>query len=121
MSETGLQSGFYQQARGLAELVDDVLLSLKRHKNDTGASTAEWDRLGEILVRLGAEAADFQSKTLLGILGVTPSERQQWLNTGNALIAHDPREEATEVLRDLADRLETGQANAVARMRGRVP
>lgn len=121
MSETGLQSGFYQQTRGLAELVDDVLLGLKHAKGRGQTGTAEWDRLGEILVRLGADTADFQSKTLLGILGVTPTEKRQWLNTGNALIAHDPQEETAAILRDLADRLETGQANAVARMRGRHP
>lgn len=121
MSETGLQSGFYQQTRGLAELVDDVLLSLKYAESHGRTGTAEWDRLGEILARLGADATDFQSKTLLGILGVTPTERRQWLSTGNALIAHDPQQQTARILRDLADRLETGQANAVARMRGRHP
>lgn len=117
MSNPGLYSGIYQQIREYAELVDNVLISLKGEQDSEKALRT---RLSERLSELIAEQANMLSTRLIGLLvvGDDPASRARWSRLATALKAEKVEPSAIRELETLAQVLEHAQVDAMAKMRG---
>lgn len=119
MSDIGLHSGLYGQMREYAELLDDVLVSLK-----VGSTPPLGDdslqRLADFLIALGADNWQDLSTRLIAILLREKAhvEKNDWPALGRALLNGEVDEAVINKLEHLAWSLEQEQAVAMARIRG---
>jgi len=118
MSNPGLHSGLYSAIRGLAELVDTVLLDLK-----SGLVTDRGDRrrqLGSFLIRLADTNSRDVNSNLFRVLVRDsckgPFNPEQ---VGKQLLADDTGKESIDTLETLAAILENERTSMLARMRER--
>jgi len=118
MSNPGVHSGLYSAVRGLAELVDRVLLDLK-----SGLATERGDRrrqLGNLLIRVSDAANRDVSSNVFRVL-VRDSSKGQFDSgqVGKQLLADDGGKDSINELEILASILENERTSMLARMRGR--
>lgn len=119
MSNPSVHSGLYSAVRGLAELVDGVLLDLK-----SGLATTErGDRrrqLGNLLIRV-ADATDRDVNSNVFRVLVRDSSKGYFDpgEVGKQLLADDAGKESIDKLEVLAGILENERTSMLARMRGR--
>jgi hypothetical protein len=118
MSNPSAHSGLYSTIRGLAELVDGVLLDLK-----SGLATERGDRrrqLGNLLVRV-ADATNRDLKSNVFRVLVRDSSKGQFDldRVGKQLLADDGGKDSIDKLELLASILENERTSMLARMRGR--
>jgi hypothetical protein len=118
MSDTGLFSGIYQQARGHAELLDRVLVRL--HEGTSRPGDEDRQRLAAWLSSLEPsrteDCAALFSRLLLAAHGA--AFQKGWVEVGDALGHHTVPDPVVERLEELARVLEQEQAVALARLRG---
>lgn len=119
MSDTGLYSNRYQQIRGYAELVDDVLLEL-----DTDVRSADGKReaLGELLVQLDDnECDDLSIRSVALLIKADDSIKMSDLSqAGKALLNGNMDEDTIAILHELARFLEKERSKAIAVMERRL-
>ena len=118
MSEGGLYSGLYEQVREYAELLDSVLIGLKR-----GASSPDDEarrRLSGFLLSIGSGKWNDLSSRLITILvrDKTKVDESEWARAGTALLSMDVDQSVINLLEKLAQSLEQEQVSAMARHRG---
>lgn len=118
MSNPNLHSGLYSAVRGLAELVDGVLLDLK-----SGVQVERGDRrrqLGNLLIRVADAANRDVSCNIFRVL-LRDSSRGQFEpgEVGRQLLADDTGIGSIDKLEMLAVVLENERTSMLARMRGR--
>lgn len=118
MNNPSVHSGLYSAVRGLAELVDGVLLDLK-----SGLATERGDRrrqLGSLLVRV-ADATDRDVNSNVFRVLVRDSSKGQFDpgQVGKQLLADDGAKDSIDKLEILAGILENERTSMLARMRGR--
>jgi hypothetical protein len=117
MSDAGLYSGLYEQIRGYAELVDDVLISLKAGTSHPADN--ERHKLAEFLMSLSSDHRDnFAAQRLLMILRTKVSGQPRWPDLGRALLSETESAQVIPPLESLARSLEDEQVNVTTRMRG---
>ncbi len=118
MSNPSVHSGLYSAVRGLAELVDRVLLDLK-----SGLATERGDRrrqLGNLLVRVADTSNRDVNSNVFRVL-VRDSSKGQFDPgaIGKQLLADDTGKDSIDKLELLAGILEIERTSMLARMRGR--
>ena len=118
MSDIGLFSGIYQQARGQAEILDRVLVRLNagtsRPQDEDRMHLAAW--LASLEPRRTDDYAALFARSLLGKHGA--SFQQGWAELGEALQQEPVAPSIVARLEELARVLEQEQAVALARLRG---
>lgn len=118
MNNPSAYSGLYSAVRGLAELVDRVLLDLK-----SGLATERGDRrrqLGNLLVRVADTSNRDVNSNVFRVL-VRDSSKGQFdpSAVGKQLLADDGGKDSIDKLELLAGILEIERTSMLARMRGR--
>jgi hypothetical protein len=118
MSEAGLYSGLYGQIREYAELLDNVLIGLKRGTSSPDDESRR--RLGNFLISLGSDRwSDLPTRLIATLVrDKAEVEEREWSRAGNALLSPDVDAPLIELLEVLARSLEQEQAMAMARIRG---
>jgi len=118
MSYSGLHAGLYARIRDYAQLLDDVLITLKAH---TSAPTDDnRQKLAQLFLETEGSApsnlsAQFFQMFLQSEQGISSSELR---DIGNALSSPEVRNQVIDRLEDLALTLENERAGMLARMRG---
>ena len=119
MSYSGLYSGLYVRIRDYAQLLDDVLISLK-----TGNSSPNDERRKELAGLLLGTATTSRSNLSAQIFQVflqteAMIDRRQLNDVGSALLSLQPAPNLIETLETFATALEHERAGILAKMRGR--
>ena len=118
MSNPSVHSGLYSAVRGLAELVDGVLLDLK-----SGLATERGDRrrqLGNLLIRVAdANNRDVNSNVFRVLVRDSSKGQFDPGEVGKRLLADDSGKDSIDKLELLAGILENERTSMLARMRGR--
>lgn len=118
MSEIGQQLCFYEELYEQAELIDSVLLEIKRNENIQNSSHSQ--ELGKMLIELGSDQW-LQSPARLFIVllrDFTRSKRRKWATVGENLICNKFDADTVKRLEKLASLLEQEQNDVMARVKG---
>ena len=118
MSEIGQQLGFYEELYEQAELIDNVLLEIK--KDDEIENKSHISDLGQMLVDLGRDDWQTTPARLFIILlkDFSRSKRREWSKVGENLIERKFDFDTVTKLERLAGILEQEQTNVMARVKG---
>ena len=118
MSDTSLYAGLYEEIREYAELVDEVILNLKKGEG-TPENPAQ-KRLALLLMHLGrGEFEDLPIRLFMLVLRENGfSDQTGWSSTGKALLEPEIDASVINQLERVAQSLERGQTNALGRIRG---
>ena len=118
MSSAGLYSNLYTRLRDYAELIDRVLIYLKR--GDSNSNNEDRIKLGQLLVGLAKAPSTALSTQVFGILLYRREKRNlaRWEKVGQALLTNTITPDVILQLEKLADTLEDERAGTFARMRG---
>ncbi len=118
MSDTSLYAGLYEEMRGCADLVDNILVDLREH--GAAPDLAGRQRLGNVLVRLADNQSDDLSSRLIMLLlqDRRVISRSEMLKIGQGLLSSQVEHSTAAALEQFAQALEQAQADTVARMRG---
>ena len=119
MSYSGLYSGLYVRIRDYAQLLDDVLIDLKR-----GNSSPNDERRKELARLLSGTPTTPRSNLSAQIFQVflhteAALDRRQMEEVGSALLSANPPPALIEKLESFAAALEQERAGILAKMRGR--
>lgn len=116
MTNSGFYSSIYQLIREYAELVDSVLISLKKDPNNNDPNK---EKLALLLEDLTQRTSDDLSMRIISImLGEEGNDSQHWGDLSEALRASRPSPTLIEDLENFALLLEQQQADALEKMRG---
>jgi hypothetical protein len=118
MSDTSLYAGLYEEMRGYAELVDDILLDLREDARSPDIAARQ--RLGGMLVKLAENQYDeLSSRLIILILQDRRSiSRSDMLKIGRGLLSPHVEHSVVAALETFAHALEQAQADTLTRMRG---
>lgn len=118
MTNPGLYSGIYQHIREYAELVDEVLITLKA--DGAKAERASREKLSDLLTGLVAERANSLPLRMVGLLivGDDANSRARWVRVAKLLKSAVVDAALIAELESLAQTLEQIQSDAMAKMRG---
>lgn len=118
MSEAGLYSGLYEHIREYAELLDNVLIGLKRNASTPDDESRR--KLSRFLMSLGSDRWSDLSTRLITILvrDKVDVDEREWAEAGAALMSAEVDSSIIELLEKLALSLEQEQVGALARIRG---
>ena len=118
MSEIGLYSGLYTRFHEQAELLDRVLIALK--KGNSQPSDNDRKKLANLLIKLAKSSSDDFSIQLLAILlrNTSSSNLKEWGKVGKALLSNEVQQDIILKLEKLAKILEYERAEIFAKMRG---
>lgn len=117
MSNSGLYSSIYEQVQKYAEIVDEVLISLK---SGTAIANPNVERLAQLLDDLTqTEHNDLSLKIISMMMDADDDKnRAKWKRLSQELRSDSPDASTIEVLEELAHHLEFQQSEALAKMRG---
>jgi hypothetical protein len=117
VNTSGLYLGLYEQIREYAELVDEVLIALK--KGTSLPSDTKRQQLGSVLVGLAnSDTTDLVAHRVAIMLKSKASLDPAWLTVGQALTLPDADSSLIELLEGFAHSLEEEQKGAWAGMHG---
>lgn len=118
MTNPGLYSGIYQQIREYAELVDEVLITLKADNDKVDRAPRQ--KLADVLSELVTERANSLQVRMVGLLiiGDDTNNRARWARVARLLNSDVVDTSLIAELESLAQTLEEGQSDAMAKMRG---
>jgi hypothetical protein len=118
MSDTGLYSGLYSKVRGMAELVDQVILDLRSPINRSDSTTYRV-RLAALLAGLAdPDSGDLTSNILNVILRDAPRCNLNASALGEQLLQPGDSQDIVDKLEVLASILEAERSTMHSKMRG---
>jgi len=118
MNDISLYAGLYEEIREFADLVDEVIISLK---HDLSKKSSNTEKLGRQLLSLGSSQSEgvsqlFIDQTLEKKSGLTKSKIKQ---LGTTLLEKNATPENITELEKLAISVEQERVSVMSRMRGR--
>ena len=118
MSDVGLYAGLYGQIQECAELLDEVLVTLKAGESRSG--DADRERLAELLLNIVSQPqGDHPTRVLAAALqGSSPNNLNRWQRVASSLRSQGNESGLVQPLEELAQVVEQERANTLALMRG---
>lgn len=118
MSNPGFYASIYEQIREYAELVDQVLISLK--SGTSSSNDPDRQKLGNLLVTLAGGTWDNLSTRMISLMlrDHHSTSQKKWEQLGKTLLTEQADPSVIKDLETLAVALEQEQAGTINRMRG---
>lgn len=117
MSNPGLYSSIYEQVQRYAEMVDEVLISLKSGTAKANPSLVALSQFLDTLTE--ADNSDLSIKIISMMMEAgDPKNKAKWQRLSQKLQMDSPDESLVRELEEFAQQLEFQQAEALAKMRG---